>query len=368
MFIPVSTPLLDGNEKKYLAECIDSGWISSEGPFVKEFEKCFSAYHGKAEGIAVSNGSAALDVAVASLGLKHGDEVIIPASTIISCAQCLVRLGLKPVLVDSEPDTWNMDVRQIERKITSKTKAIMIVHLFGLPVDVDSVMQLAKAYKLKIIEDAAQAIGLKYKDRICGSFGDVSTFSFYSNKNVTTGEGGMILTSDTHLANRCRSFRNLCFKSSKRFEHDELGWNYRMTNLQAAVGLAQFESLERHVSIKKGIGDRYNMAFNKHLESLQLPLESTPYAENNYWVYGFCSRDESADIWMKSLADNGVGTRPFFWPIHRQPIFAQMGLFIGENYPVAEYMAKNGFYIPSGLGLSEDDQQVVIDCVLAQTR
>jgi perosamine synthetase len=237
--IPVNEPLLDGNEEKYLIECIRSGWISSEGPFVQEFENRFAATVGRKHGIAVCNGSAALDASVAALGIGPGDEVIMPAFTIISCAAAIIRQGATPVLVDADPITWNMDVNQIETRITSKTRAIMVVHIYGLPTDMAPILLLADKHGLKIIEDAAEAHGQNYQNRPCGSFGDVSTFSFYPNKHVTTGEGGMILTDSEQLAERCRSLRNLCFQPGKRFVHEELGWNFRMSNLQAALGVAQ---------------------------------------------------------------------------------------------------------------------------------
>ncbi|MHC5714786.1 MAG: DegT/DnrJ/EryC1/StrS family aminotransferase, partial [Nostoc sp.] len=246
--IPVNQPLLNGNEKKYLLQCIETGWISSEGPFVKQLEQEFAARVGRKYGIAVSNGSVALDAAVAALGISQGDEVILPTFTIISCAAAIVRAGAVPVIVDSDPVTWNMDVSQMEAKITSRTKAIMIVHIYGLPVDVDPIQDLADKYGLYIIEDAAEMHGQTYKGRSCGSFGNISTFSFYPNKHITTGEGGIIVTNDAHLAERCQSLRNLCFQPQKRFVHEELGWNMRMSNLQAALGVAQLERLDEFVT------------------------------------------------------------------------------------------------------------------------
>ncbi|MCX6327733.1 MAG: DegT/DnrJ/EryC1/StrS family aminotransferase, partial [Bacteroidia bacterium] len=227
-FIPVNTPLLDGNEEKYLLECIRTGWISSEGPFIKHFEENFAAYIGRKEGIAVANGSGALDIAVQALKIGPGDEVIMPTFTIISPAQSVVRAGAKPVLVDSDPVTWNMDVTQIEAKITPKTKAILVVHIYGLPTDMDPVLELCKKYDLYLIEDAAEMHGQTYKGKMCGSFGDISTFSFYPNKHITTGEGGMIMVDNPELADRCRKLRNLAFEpGGRRFIHNELGWNYR---------------------------------------------------------------------------------------------------------------------------------------------
>ena len=352
--IPVNIPLLNGNEKKYLLECIDTGWISSEGPFVKKFEEKFSEKVQRKFGISVSNGSAALDIAVNALGIKKGDEVIMPTFTIISCAASIVRAGAVPVLVDSDPITWNMDIDKIEKKITQKTVAIMVVHIYGIPTDMFPIIELSKKYGLKIIEDAAEMHGQTYYNKPCGSFGDISTFSFYPNKHITTGEGGMIVCDNIEIAEKCRSLRNLCFQEKRRFFHEELGWNYRMTNIQAALGLAQLEQLEKFVIKKREIGKLYNRLLDD-VNIIQKPIQSTKYSENIYWVYGIVLKDEmshSAEIIMKKLEENGIGTRPFFWPMHEQPVFRKMGLFRNECYPVAERIARKGFYIPSGLGLS----------------
>lgn len=356
-FIPVNEPLLDGNEKKYLLECIETGWISSEGPFVKEFEQKFSARMGRKHGIAVCNGTAAIDAAVEALGIGQGDEVIMPTFTIISCINQIVRNGAKPVLVDSDPITWNMDVTQIESKITSRTKAIMVVHIYGLPVDMDPVLDIAKRYGLKIIEDAAEMHGQTYRGKPCGSFGDISTFSFYPNKHITTGEGGMIVTDDDDLAETCRSLRNLCFQPQKRFVHERLGWNLRITNLQAALGIAQLERLDEFVAKKRKMGKLYTELLSD-LPRLQLPLEQTEYADNIYWVYGLVLDEDTyldAEESMIRLAAKGIGTRPFFCPMHLQPIMINMGLFNGEIYPIAENLYRKGFYIPSGLALNETE-------------
>lgn len=355
-FIPVNEPLLDGNEEKYLIECIRTGWISSEGPFIKQFEEQFAARVCRKYGVAVSNGSVALDAAVVALGIGKGDEVIMPAFTIISCAAAIVRAGGVPVLVDSDPITWNMDVSQVEARITPRTKAIMVVHIFGLPVDMDPVVALAHHHGLKVIEDAAQMHGQTYKNRPCGSFGDISTFSFYPNKHITTGEGGMIVTDDTALAEKCRSLRNLCFKPEQRFVHDDLGWNFRMTNLQAALGVAQLERMDEFVGRKRRMGERYAELL-KRVRGLQLPLAKTHYAENIYWVYGMVLHEEipfDAKEAMARLETAGIGTRPFFWPMHEQPVFKKMGLFLNERFPVAERIARRGFYIPSGMSLTDD--------------
>lgn len=353
-FIPVNTPLLDGNEKKYLVECVETGWISSEGPFVKKLENDFARHCHRKHGIAVANGSVAIDAAIVALGIGHGDEVILPTFTIISCAAAIVRAGAHPVLVDSDSNSWNMDVMSIERKITTRTRAIMVVHIYGLPVDMDPVLALAAKYNLYVIEDAAEAHGLNYKRLPCGSFGVLSTFSFYPNKHLTTGEGGMILTDDDHLAERCRSLRNLCFQRERRFVHEELGWNFRMSNLQAAVGVAQFERLERFIEIKREMGRIYTKRLSG-LVGLQLPLSRTDYAENIYWVFGVVLGDNfqfDAEEAMRRFEALGIGTRPFFWCLHEQPVFQKMGLFRNESYPVAERLARRGFYLPSGLSLS----------------
>jgi perosamine synthetase len=354
--IPVNEPLLDGNEKAYLLECIDSGWISSEGPFVQRFEDAFAARVGRKHGIAVCNGSAALELSVAALRLGAGDEVIMPAFTIISCAAPVVRAGAIPVLVDADPSTWNMDAAHIESRITSRTRAIMVVHLYGLPADMDPIMAVARKHRLPVIEDAAEMHGQAYRGRACGSFGELSAFSFYPNKHVTTGEGGMVVTDDPALAERCRSLRNLCFQPGRRFVHEELGWNFRITNLQAALGLAQLERLDEFVRRKRAMGLEYSRLL-KGAPGLRLPMDSTPYAQSIYWVYGIVLEEVlrfDAREAMRRLEQGGVATRPFFWPLHRQPVFARMGLFSGERYPVSEMLGERGFYLPSGLALSKD--------------
>lgn len=361
-FIPVNEPLLNGNEKKYLCECIDTGWISSEGPFVKEFEQKISASVQKKYGIAVSNGTAALEVAVQALEIGAGDEVIMPAFTIISCAMALTKAGAVPVLVDSNIDTWNMNVEEIEAKITARTKAIMVVHLYGLPVEMDKVLGLAKKYNLKIIEDAAEMYGQTYNGSPCGSFGDISTFSFYPNKHITTGEGGMVVTDNERLAERCRMLRNLCFKKDARYIHDEISDNYRFTNLQAAVGLAQLERTDEFLERKRAMGRYYTEAL-KDVQGLHLPVPKTEYADNIYWVFGLVL-DKTVQTDNKAiqrfLADEGIGTRTFFWCMHEQPVYQKQGIFEGESYPNAEYLARKGFYIPSGLALSEKQMECVV--------
>jgi perosamine synthetase len=365
--IPVNTPLLDGAELRYLKECIDTGWLSAEGGFVEQFEHDFSIRIGRAHCIAVSSGSAALEVAIAALGLGPGDEVIMPTFTIISCAAAILRAGATPIFVDSDANTWNMAVDQIKPLLNGRTRAIMAVHTYGLPVDMEPLLMLANQYGLHVIEDAAEAHGLRYRGQPCGSFGNISIFSFYANKLITTGEGGMVLTDDPVIAERCRSLRNLCFGQGRRFVHESLGWNYRMSNLQAAVGVAQLAQWDRFIHIKRAMGRRYSERLGGFAAISQQPA-NTEYAENIYWVYGLLLDDDApldAAEAMRRLADRGIGTRPFFWPMHEQPVLKRLGKVDGKSRPVAEGLARRGFYLPSGLGLTQENIETVCDEVCA---
>lgn len=361
--IPVSTPYLAGNEKNYLAECIDSGWVSSDGPFVTRFEQAMASTVQRQYGVACANGTAALDLAVRALDLQPGDEVILPAFTIISCVRALVLQGLRPVLVDSCPRTFNMQAADVAAKISAKTKAILIVHLYGLCVDLAPILALAQRYQLKVIEDAAEVLGQHYRGVPCGSFGDISVFSFYANKQVTTGEGGMVLTNDPQLAERCRSLRNLAFSPdpARRFIHEELGWNYRMTNLQAALGVAQLENLSTVVALKRQMGARYQQLL-ADLPGVNLPLTGTDDCQNIYWVFTLTLQDEvklSVPELMAALAKRGIGSRPFFYPLHLQPVFAGEDWACGQQLPHAEWLYRRGLYLPSGAGLTAAEQQQV---------
>jgi perosamine synthetase len=361
--VPVNIPLLDGDEKRLLVECIETGWISSEGPFVTQFEQRFAARVGRRFGVAVTNGTAALEAALVALRLEPGDEVILPTHTIISCAQAIVRAGAVPVPVDCEPVTWNLTAEHVASAITARTRAIMVVHIFGLPVDMGPVLQLAERHGLLVIEDAAQAHGQTWAGRPCGSFGALSTFSFYPNKLITTGEGGMIVTDDPSLAERCQSLRNLCFQPQQRFLHEELGWNLRMTNIQAALGLAQLPRLDEFLARKRRMGHYYTERL-QDLPGIQLPVIATGYAQNMYWVYPIVLSEQfgfDAPEAMRRFAAAQVGTRPFFWPIHQQPVLQRMGLFADSSLPVAERIARRGFYIPSGLGMSQSQMDRVVE-------
>ena len=359
--IPVAEPLITTEDMEYAGQALASGWISSAGEFLDRFERRWAEICGMPYGIAVSNGTVALDVAVGLIDLKPGDEVIMPTFTIISAALAVIRAGGVPVLVDSHPTSWQMDAAQIEQKINSKTKAILVVHIYGHPADMDHIMELAARYDLKVIEDAAEVHGAEYKGRKCGGIGDISTFSFYANKLVTTGEGGMVLVRDEALAERARSLRNLCFQRGRRFYHEELGYNFRLTNIQAALGCSQLERLDDIVRRKRAIAHGYSVRL-KDVAQVRLPSEEA-WAKSVYWVYGL-TLDETvpldADTVLRRLADRQIEARPFFLGMHEQPVFIKMGLFKGERYAVAERLARRGFYIPSGLTLSEKQMDRVV--------
>jgi perosamine synthetase len=368
--IPVSEPLLDGREKELLARCIDTGWISSEGPFVTEFERGFSDYIGTDFGIAVCSGTAALETALYALGIGKDDEIIMPSFTIISCALAALRLGAKPVLVDIDPETWNMDVNSVESKITQKTRAIMPVHIYGHPVDMDPLFDISSRYGLRIVEDAAEAHGAEYfsqsKDRWikCGNMSDAACFSFYANKIITTGEGGMVLTNDQTVADRAASYRDLCFKPSKRFYHTELCYNFRMSNLQAALGVAQLERIEEFVSIKRMLGQYYREKL-QDVPYVRFQVEK-PFARTVHWMYAIELDEESeidAERMIGLLKERHIGARPFFIGLHAQPVFSRMGLFRGGAYPNTDRAHERGLYLPSGLALTTEQIDTVCDAL-----
>lgn len=366
--VPVNVPVFCGNEKKYLMDCIDTGWISSSGQYIEKFETEMAKYVGMKHAVSVCNGTAALEAAVLALDLEKGSEVIMPDFTIISCAQAIVKAGLMPVAVDCNSDDWNMNVSLIEEKITPKTKAIMMVHIYGLPSDVDAILAIAKKYNLKVIEDAAEAHGLTYKGKQCGSFGDVSIFSFFPNKHITSGEGGMILTNDDVYNERLRKIRNLYFDAERRYIHEEIGSNFRMTNMQAAIGLAQLEHIEWTLKRKRTIAAYYYKELDCLKEFIQLPLQKLPYADNINWVFGIVVKNSkyTADDIMAKLKEVGVDTRHFFYPMHMQPCLLKIDGFKEKNQienSVSSNIAKYGFYIPSGVGLSLEDQEYVVKCL-----
>ena len=363
--IPVCEPLITEQEMELVLDCLKSGWISSAGSYIDRFENEWAAYCGMEHGIAVSNGTTALQICVDLLDLQPKEEVIMPAFTIISTAQAVTNAGGVPVLVDMDPSNWQMDVTQIEGKITSRTRAIMPVHIYGHPADMDPILSLAKKYNLTVIEDAAEVHGAEYKGQKCGGIGDISAFSFYANKLITTGEGGMVLTKDAGLADRARSLRNLCFQRKRRFLHDEIGYNYRLTNIQAALGVAQLARIDQIVERKRAIAMRYLSNLSGTI-GIDLPVEE-PWAKNVFWVFGIVL-DEQTGIDAiqlgQRLADKGIQTRPFFLGMHEQPVFQRMGLFLGEQYPVTEHLSRQGLYLPTGLSITEDQ----IDQICADVR
>lgn len=367
--IPVNEPKLGARELEYVTEAVSSGWISSAGRYIEEFEAGWAAYCGRRHGIAVSNGTTALHAAVAALALEPGDEVIVPTFTIVSCITALLAVGAVPVLVDSDPELWTMDIGQVESLVTERTRAIMPVHIYGHPVDMDPVLELAERRGLRMIEDAAEAHGAEYRSsdmtwRRCGSFGEMSTFSFYANKLVTTGEGGMVVTDDDALAERLRSLRNLGFNADRRFHHAELGFNYRLTNLQAALGVAQLERVDEIVARKREVAALYTASL-ADIDGLTLPVEA-PWARSVFWMYGLVV-DESTGLDAAQFADRllerGVDTRPFFLGMHEQPALHELGLFRDESYPVAERLARQGLYLPSGLALTDEQVGRVCEAV-----
>jgi perosamine synthetase len=372
-WVPVNEPLLTDEDFAPLEDAFRSGWISSAGRYVEEFEKGWARYCGQSHGIAVANGTVALQVAVDALRLGPGDEVIMPSYTIISCALAVVRAGAKPVLVDCSPRTYNMAVDQIAAKITPRTRAIMVVHMFGHPVDMDPVLRLADQHGLYIIEDAAEVHGARYLSgrdgdaphwRTCGGMGHISTFSFFANKLITTGEGGMVLTSDEQLAKRCRDLRNLCFLPERRFLHRELGHQVRLTNMQAAVGVNQVKRIETIVERKRAIAAEYTARLGD-LPMLQLPIEES-WARSVYWVYSLLLAEDhplDAVAFADALKERGVETRPFFLGMHEQPVFHEMSLFVGESYPVTERIARKGLYVPSGLAITAEQMSLVCAAV-----
>ena len=370
--IPVSEPVLAGREAEYVTECLQTGWISSNGRFIEAFEASWAEYCGRRFGVAVANGTVALQLAVAALGIGPGDEVILPSFTIISCVLSVVYAGATPVLVDSDPATWCMDVPAIEAKITNRTRAIMPVHIYGHPVDMDALNRVASRHGLAVIEDAAEAHGAEYLStdsdpsgwRRCGGFGELSCFSFYANKLVTTGEGGMVVTDDEGLADRLRSLRNLAFEPGRRVLHRELGFNFRMTNVQAAIGLAQAEQIDQTVARKRAIGRRYAAALSQ-LPGIRLQPERE-WARSVYWMNGLVL-ERSTGLDARALAERlrrlGVDTRPFFLGMHRQPALHDRGLFVDEAYPVADEIAEQGLYLPSGVGLTDEQVDRVVGAV-----
>jgi len=367
IFVPVNEPLIGEKEIEYVNECLRTGWISSAGKYIDRFEKEWAAYCGRKFGVAVCNGTVALELAVSALDLPNGSEVILPSFTIVSCLEAVLRNNLVSVLVDCDPRTYCMDISDVRRKITSRTRAIMPVHIYGHPVNMQDILSLAQAHNLKIVEDAAEVHGAEClvdgKWRRCGSFGDVSAFSFYANKNITTGEGGMVLTDNAELASKLQARRNLCFGATERFRHESRGWNFRMTNLQAALGCAQLESIDRFIARKLQMAGIYNNC----LKGLPLHL---PYVESwartSVWMYAVVLKESvpfDAVEFAHRLMKMDVQTRPFFMGMHEQPVYRSMGFFKDAICPVTERIYRRGLYLPSGQAVTDGQIKQVCSAV-----
>ncbi len=365
MKVPVNEPVITAAAKKYVSDAMESGWVSSAGPYLTKFEKAFAEYVGVKHAIAVTSGTAALHIALLSLGIGTGDEVIVPDFTMIASVFAIIYTGATPVFVDVDRETYNIDIAQIEGKITKKTKAIMPVHIYGHSVDMDPLLAIAKKHKIPVIEDAAEAHGAFYKKKKCGSLGTINCFSFYGNKIITTGEGGMIVTDDDALAERARRLKDLAHMPERRFWHDEVGYNYRMTNIQAACGLGQLESIEKFLEHKRWMTAEYAKGLGK-IKGLRLPI-TKDYAKNVYWMYSVLVEDDfplSRDELRAALKEKGIDTRDFFPSSARQPIIQKL-YGTTERFPVSEHIAERGLYLPSGLALSPEQLSYVCDSIHA---
>lgn len=365
--IPVNEPLLDGKEAEYVLDCVRTGWVSSAGRYIERFETEWATYCGRKYGIAVCNGTVALELAVSVLNLPANGEVILPSFTIVSCLEAVLRNGLKPVLVDCDPRTFCMDIDAVLKAASPQTVAVMPVHIYGHPANMERLLAICAERGWRVIEDAAEAHGAECAVddawRRCGSFGDVSAFSFYANKNITSGEGGMVLTDDSRLADLLRARRNLCFGDRERFAHEDRGWNFRMTNLQAAVGCAQLEQIERFLQRKREMAARYSGGLAEM--PLQLPFVEA-WAKSSVWMYAVVLSDSVAfdgTEFAKRLAAKGVQSRPFFKGMHEQPVYQRMGLFAGASLPVTERIYRRGLYLPSGQAITDEQIDAVIEAV-----
>jgi perosamine synthetase len=360
-FVPVNAPLLAERSKALVQECLDTGWLSSAGPFVAQFEREFAAYCGVKHGVAVCNGTAALHTALWASGVREGDDVIVPAFTMMGSIFAIMHAGARPVFVDTEPDGFNLDVAALEAALTPRTRAIMPVHLFGHPCDMDAVRAFAKQHDLVIVEDAAEAHGATYKGQRAGGLGDVGCFSFYANKILTTGEGGILVTDDAGVAERARAFRDLCHSAEKRFIHTELGYNYRITNIQAAIGLGELSAIDGYLAKKRHMAETYRNGL-ADVPGLVLP-RTHPDVENVFWMYAV-RLDEarfgmSKDAFRAALKARGIDTRDMFYSPSDQPVLTKRYGTLGP-FPRTEEIARTGCYLPSGLALTDDDMAYVI--------
>lgn len=363
-FIPVSQPIISKEAKKNVNRALNSGWVSSAGEFVNKFEKEFAKFIGTEHGVTVTSGTAALHIALLAAGIGSGDEVIVPAFTMAATWLAVLYVGAKPVFVDCELETFNIDTELIEKKITKKTRAIIPVHIFGHSADMDPILKLAKKYNLVVIEDAAEAHGARYKGRKCGSMGNINCFSFYGNKIITTGEGGMIVTNNKKLADRARRFKDLCHTNNKRFIHDDIGYNYRMTNLQAALGCGQLKNINKYIDKKIKIARLYEKGLSS-VDGIILP-KTKSYAENVYWMYAILVDKKKfgldKNVLRNKLKEKGIDTRDLFYPPTDQPILKNI-ISKNEQFPNTEKISKTGLHLPSGLALTEKQVQKVISSI-----
>lgn len=358
MHLPIAEPTLGDKELQYVSECILTGWISSAGKFVSRFEESMANFCGTKYSIATSTGTSALHLSLLALGVGPGDEVIVPSLTFIATANAVTYTGAKPVFVDSEPETWNINPSKIEEAITSHTKAIIPVHLYGHPADMDPILEIASQHGLAVIEDAAEAHGARYKDRCVGSIGDIGIFSFYGNKIVTTGEGGMIVTDKSDLAEKMRILRDHGMSKKQRYWHTSIGYNYRLTNLQAAVGVAQMEKIDNILAVKHHIAQMYNEGL-RDVQGICLPPKAW-WASSVCWLYTILIENADRSDVIKKLQNSDIETRPLFIPVHAQPIYNT-----GQTLPVAEHLSKVGLSLPSAAGLSDKDIHHVINTLLS---
>jgi perosamine synthetase len=368
-YIPVCEPFLDGNEMKYLVDAVSTGWISSGGQYLQKFETAFSNYCGVRYGVGVCNGTVALHLALSALGISKDDEVIIPNFTMIASAFAVCYTGAKPVFIDADKETWNIDVDKIEEKINEKTKAIMPVHIFGNMCNMDKIIEIAKRYNLFIIEDAAEAHGAEYRGRKSGGVSDIAAFSFYANKNITTGEGGMVITNSEKLYKKSQYFKNLCFplNGPRNYLHDDIGFNYRMSNLHAAIGLAQTEKADYY----KNLRIRNNNLYKKYLADCDgiVFQRDEDYAVNCNWMNAVLIIPEvfgkTRDDLILFLKQNGIETRLFFHGMHKQKSLIKFGCNVNDTYPITERLSEHGFYLPSGSGLAETDILRICDLIIS---
>lgn len=365
MKIPVSEPYVGQLEIEYALDALKTGWISGlKGKYLDEFESGLASYCGTKFGVACSSGTAALQLATRVLDLGPNDEVIVPTFTNIASVLCIYYTGAKPVLVDAEFDTWNMDTSKLSELITPRTKAILPVHIYGHPVNMTEVSKIAKDHKLFVIEDCAEAHGAEVNGKKVGSLSDIACFSFYSNKIITTGEGGMIITDNQDYAKKARQLASLAFSERDRYKHDYLGYNFRLSNVLAAIGAAQLQQIDKFVEKKRQIAREYNKQL-KDVEGIQIPVEK-PWAKNVYWMYGIVLNEKfrkPRDELMKFLAENEVESRAFFLPMHQQPTFHKEGLFINESHPVSERLGKTGIYLPCSNKISQEEIDYVCNVI-----